>query len=119
MSYKVFNLDDKTDIKGWLCGQFFPDNDIRKTDNLEVKFNYLEPGFTMAEHFHPLGDELFIVLKGKIKMKFDGIEQILVAGDYVFQKPNTKDALLEVFEPSECLTVRSPSVPNNKVEVKQ
>jgi len=118
MNFLISNVKKLQNTRGWLCGHFMPENSILKTNQMEVKYDQLEPGDTVDEHFHPQGEELFIIVKGKIKTKIDGKNQILERGDFVFIKSRTNEAILEVLEPTAIVAVRTPSIPNNKIYVK-
>lgn len=115
MRYKIDNIKNHKDKQGWLCGQFFPDGDILKTSNLEVKYSTMKPGEAVPKHYHPIGEEVLIILKGKIKVIYDEKEYLLKEGDFVFQKDKTRETFLEVLEPTTYVAIRTPSVPNNKV----
>ncbi|MDX1628225.1 MAG: cupin domain-containing protein [Fulvivirga sp.] len=116
MRYKVDNIQNHKDKRGWICGQFFPEGDILKTDNLEVKYSSFSPGETVPKHYHPVGEEVLIIIKGELKAVYDNEEYILRDGDFVYQKPETRETILEVLKPTFYVVVRTPSVPNNKVE---
>lgn len=104
-------------MRGWICGQFFPENSLLKTNNFEVKYGQLYPGDVEPEHYHPQGEELFIIIKGKVKIVIDGEEYIFKKGDFVFEKAKTHEAIAEVLEPTIFIAVRTPSIPDNKVFV--
>ncbi len=115
MRYIVDNVKNHNDKRGWICGQFFPKETILHTDQLEIKYSSLQPGEVVEKHYHPIGDEVFIIIKGKIRAVYDDKEYILQDGDFVYQKPNTRETILEVIEPTTYVAVRTPSVSNNKI----
>jgi len=115
MRYKIDNVKNYTETRGWLCGQFFPDESILKNSELEVKYDTLNLGDTYPPHYHPRGTEICIVIKGKLKWQLDRKEFILSEGDFVFLKNNVTEAILRVYEPTIIVSVRTPSVPNNKI----
>jgi quercetin dioxygenase-like cupin family protein len=78
----------------------------------------LKPGDTEKKHFHPRGEELFVVVKGKMKVVIEGEEFLLEKGDFVFEKAKTNEAIIKVLEPTTIIAVRTPSVPDNKIYVK-
>ncbi len=117
MSYKISKVEDHKNTRGWLCGQFFPDEDLFKTDQLEVKFSTMLPGETAPKHFHPIGDELLIILDGKMTVTFDGNTHLLTKNDYVFIQAGSVESIDEVIEPVKFIAIRTPSVPNNKTIV--
>ena len=115
MRYKIDNVKNYSKTRGWLCGQFFPDESILKNSELEVKYEILNPGDTISPHYHPYGTAVCIVIKGKLKWQLDGKEFMLSEGDFVFSKNNVSEAILEVCEPTTLVSVRTPSVQNNKI----
>lgn len=117
MKYKVDNVKNYSRTKGWICGQFFPEGSILKNNELEVKYNELKPGDFYPEHLHPKGKEVVVIIKGKVKWLLDGKEFILQERDFIFLENNVKEAVVEVLEPTITVSVRTPSIPNNKILV--
>jgi len=116
MKYKIDNVKNYSKMKGWICGQFFPEGSVLKNSDLEVKYGKLLPGDTYPVHYHPHGTEVSLIIKGKLRYVVEGKEVILQDGDFVFMYANVKEAILEVFEPTTIVAIRTPSVPNNKVD---
>ncbi len=117
MNYQISNVDKHQDTRGWICGHFFPPGNLLKTNNLEVKYSKMMPGETSPEHFHPFGEEIMLIIEGKIRLILDGKEHLLQTGDFVFQQANVKETLSEIIEPTIIVSIRTPSLPNNKVIV--
>ncbi len=117
MNYKIGKVEGSESISGWLCGQFFSEESGLKTDQLEVKCATMMPGDTEAEHYHPTGQEMLIIVKGRVKIILDGEEHVLQGGDFVFQKSGTHETITDVIEPTTYIAIRTPSVPSNKVVV--
>lgn len=117
MKYKVDNVRNYSKTNGWLCGQFFPDGSVQKNDHLEVKYENLKPGDIYPPHYHPRGTEVCVVIKGKIKWQLEAETFILEDGDFIFMENNVKEAILEVLEPSTTMSIRTPSVPGNKINL--
>jgi len=114
MRYKVDNIKNYKETRGWICGHFIPEG-IQKNSELEIKYEVLKQGATSSPHYHPQGTEVFIVVKGKLKFQLDGEEVTLNDGDFVFMQSNVTEALLEVYEPTTLVSIRTPSIPNNKI----
>lgn len=117
MKYKVDNVKNYKKTRGWICGQFFPRKSILKTSGLEVKYFTLNPGDISSKHYHPQGEELLVIINGKMRIKLDGKEFLLKKGDFVYQKSKVREEIIEVFKPTTFIAIRVPSVPNNKIEV--
>lgn len=117
MNYEIGSIEDHQHMRGWLCGQFFPENSILKTGNLEVKYSRMMPGDFEPEHFHPVGEEMLIIIEGKIRIVLDEKEHLLQTGDFVFEKAGTREVLAEVLEPTTFVAIRTPSIPDNKVAI--
>ncbi|MBN1263083.1 MAG: cupin domain-containing protein [Candidatus Pacebacteria bacterium] len=114
--YQIDNLKNYQKYKGWICGHFLPEGMVNKTSALEVKVNTLKPGETEPEHFHPRGKTVIFIVKGKMKWRFDGQEYVLGKNDFAYLKERVREMIVEVYEPTTIISIRVPSVPNNKVE---
>lgn len=115
MEYTVDNVKNFSATRGWICGHFLPEGSPLRNTELEVKYSVLQPGETQAAHVHPHGTEVSFVIHGKMKYRVGGKEFLLSDGDFVFMKANVEEAILEVYEPTTMVSVRTPSVPGNKV----
>ena len=113
MKYKIDNIENYTETKGWLCGHFFPRESLSHTSDLEVKFDTLKPGHTKEEHWHPRGMEILVVVSGKMEFQIDNKKHILEKGDFLLTKENVKETLLKVHEPTNIVIIKTPSVKNN------
>jgi len=114
MKHKVDNVNNYTETRGWICGHFIPEG-IQKNSELEIKYEVLKPGFTSPQHYHPQGTEVILVIKGKLKVRIEGEEIILSDSDFVFMQSNATEAFLEVYKPTTVISIRTPSIPNNKI----
>ena len=81
-----------------------------------MKYDILNPGDTQAPHRHPFGTEVIVIIKGKVKHQLDGEVFMLAEGDFIIMDNNVVEAVLEVYEPTISVVVRTPSVPDNKVD---
>jgi quercetin dioxygenase-like cupin family protein len=115
MKYKVDNVKNYSQTNGWICGQFFPDDSLLQNPNLEVKYSTLLPGDKHKIHFHPVGTEISIIIKGHVRYLVEDQEYLLKDGDFVFMYENIKEAVLEVYEPTTMISIRTPSIADNKV----
>ncbi|MFC1790065.1 cupin domain-containing protein [Patescibacteria group bacterium] len=116
--YQVDNLKNYQKYKGWICGHFLDPGMVNKNSDLEVKINTLKPEETEPEHFHPQGKTVIFIIKGRIKWIFDGQEHILGKNDFAYLEEGVHETIVEVFKPTTIVSIRTPSVPNNRVKVK-
>ena len=117
MAVEINNVADHKDKRGWLCGQFFPPESHLHTSTMEVRYFELLPGDTDAEHYHPQGVELVLILLGKVRWRIDGVEHELHSGDYYLSAAQTPEEIVEIIEPCKGVAVRAPSVSDNKVYI--
>jgi len=106
----------RAEKRGWLVGQFFPEDSDFHDDNVEIYFKKLAKGdISDRLHKHPQGNEYLVVISGKLIYQLGEDEITLENGDYVAVPGDTPDKIIEVIEDTEILGVRYPSIPNNKV----
>jgi len=118
MPYKISKISDYDDRKGWVCGQFFDEGSIEHSEDVEVKHFTLKPGDSCGEHFHPRSSkEIVIVLEGEMEWLISGKKHLLKSGDILYLEGKVPEAVLDVRKPTRAIAVRTPSVPDNKVEV--
>lgn len=104
------------DLKGWLIGQFLPEDTPFKDNNVEIYYKTFPKGDTTDKlHRHPQGKEYLIVISGKAKMRIGDEIIELQAGNYVAIPNNTPDCLVKVKEDFSIIGVRYPSIPDNKI----
>lgn len=114
MKYKVSNVSDFKN--GWICGTFVDDGVLQNSD-IEIKYDNLMPGDSSTKHSHPKSTMVILVLKGKVKFEINGDEHILEKNDFAFFEKGVSEKVMEVFEPTELICMRSPSLKNNKLEL--
>lgn len=117
MKYFVDNIRNYAHMRGWICGQFFPEGTPNKNSELEVKVEMLQPGDSYPPHYHPIGREVIVVVSGKVQWTLDDEQKILGPGDFVLMENNVHETISKVLEPTTVVSIRTPSVPNNKVEL--
>ena len=104
---------------GWFIGgdHFMTEDDLRKDNRFEVKYWEFAPGKTEHETKMLLcATELTIILRGKIDGTADKEKIILETGDYILIPPKVENGFPEnVFEYVEGLTIKIPSVRDDKV----
>jgi hypothetical protein len=97
--------------KGWFIGNFEPS--LFKTNNVEVAFQKHKKGDVIIPHYHRMGKEYTLIIKGKEKINGD----IYVEGDIFIIEPYTI-AEVEILEDLEVLVIKEHSGSYDKVEVK-
>jgi len=96
--------------RGWFIGNFEPS--ILKTDQFEVGMLTHAKGETWAKHYHKIGTEYNLLLKGRMNI----CNQEINEGEIFILEPN------EIADPiflEDCivLCVKAPSIPGDKYEV--
>lgn len=95
---------------GWFIGNFSPA--MLRTDQFEVCYKYHTKGEAWPAHYHKLGTEYNLLVRGKMKMH----DQILEAGTlFIMERYEVADP--EFLEDCEVLIIKTPSVPGDKYEV--
>jgi mannose-6-phosphate isomerase-like protein (cupin superfamily) len=103
-------------MRGWLVGQFFPEDSPFHDKKTEIYFKSFPKGDAGDKlHVHPQGIEYLIVLDGIVKIRVGDEEVILEKGDYITITSNTPDKIVEIMEDVTIIGVRHPSIPDNKV----
>jgi hypothetical protein len=102
---RKFKLSSSGD-RGWFIGDF--DRAVHRTKDFEV--NYKEnPKGKEATHVHKIITEITLVLTGKLVVNGELCEP----GDiYILDPGNISQ--IEYLEPSNTITIKTPSVPNDK-----
>lgn len=117
---KIGNIKNQLlEKRGWLVGQFMDDPEF-KDENVEIYYKTFPKGDIGDQlHYHPHGREYMIVLGGKVQFRIDDEIVILEEGDYIAIPNNTPDQIVEVLEELTIIGVRYPSLPDNKVFIKE
>jgi len=102
--------------KGWFVGHFM-DNDLRKRKEFEVKYWEFPPGKAYHEKkIQCCAFEITFLLKGKIDGIVDKGRITLEEGQYIIVPPKVMNGFPDnVFEYSEGLTIKIPSIPGDKI----
>jgi len=115
-NYIVDNVRNYKKTRGWICEHFFPEGFLQKNSELEVKFTdeYKKVGESEKEHEHLCGKEVVIVIEGEMELLINGKIIIMKKGDFIYSDGRLKEAVLNTSKPSKLITIRTPSIPNNK-----
>ena len=107
---KIYNINDMT--RGWFIGDFEPC--VLRTKDFEVGVLSFKKGQHHDPHYHKVIAEYNVILKGKIKLQ----NKELGEGDiFVLEKNEISDCIF--YEDTSILTVKVPSVPDDKVIIKE
>jgi mannose-6-phosphate isomerase-like protein (cupin superfamily) len=121
-NYVVANISDEVlrgDMRGWICGHFYPKGSAFHRNDIEICFKELNVGMTEKLHHHLCSFEFLLVLSGKVEYEIDGDRQIMTPGTFYMLHPGNTERIVEVHEETTVIAVRLPSVPENKVLVKE
>jgi quercetin dioxygenase-like cupin family protein len=80
---------------------------IHDPSAMEVEEWTFEPGVKFSGHAHDQS-VLAYIIKGKMRLKQDGKEVVLVAGCYYFTPPGTVHEITEIIETTSMLLVSTP-----------
>ena len=119
-NYIVANLSNEIingDMRGWICGHFYPKGSIFHRNDIEICFKMLSTDAEEELHYHLCSFEFLLVLSGKVEYEIDGDHHILGSGTFYMLFPGNNERLIKVFEPTTILVIRLPSVPRNRIVV--
>ncbi|MFH1846051.1 MAG: cupin domain-containing protein [Candidatus Omnitrophota bacterium] len=117
-NYIVANLSNETinsDMRGWICGHFYPKGSVFHRHDIEICFKTLLLGEKEQAHHHLCSFEFLLILSGKVEYEIDGDRHIMNPGMFYMLHPGNTERLTQVFEQATVLAVRLPSIPGNKV----
>jgi quercetin dioxygenase-like cupin family protein len=97
-------------VRGWFIGNFEPT--LLKTDQFEVSILEHYKGQVWAKHYHAIGTEYNVLIKGSMSINGELINE----GDIFVIEPN-EVAEPEFFEDCVLVCVKTPSIPGDKYEV--
>jgi mannose-6-phosphate isomerase-like protein (cupin superfamily) len=103
---------DAAGDRGWLLGHFKPLDDVRHSDDVEIKWGVHPPGDRRAQWATAeKRTALLVLISGRFRVELPGRSVLLATqGDYVVWGPGV-DHSWHAEEQSVVLTVRWPSVP--------
>ena len=105
---------------GWFIGHFLDETSCKRND-IEIKYWEFPHGIANHEKkFQKSASEITLILRGKIEGIIDGERVKLQAGEYVFIPPGVKNGFPDiVLEYVEGITIKFPSIPNDKVRIEE
>jgi len=103
------------ETRGYLCGAF--KNAPIFSERMEVAYMVTDElkKHINKKHHHDIVDEFCMVIKGFIKQEIDGNLEELKEGDFILQKAGSIEELKEVGDDTILLVIKSPSLPNDKI----
>ena len=104
-------IDDGEDRRGWFVGQFMPDGDVRRSDDVEVKWGVHQAGETRESW---QDDEerttLLVLVEGRWRIHLSVDTYVLARpGDYAMWGPGIGHSW-QAEADSTVITVRWPSI---------
>lgn len=119
--FTVGNFLDSSLKGGWFIGRFIPTDRLEFDESLEVSVKILPKGWGLNNehelHFHRVAKEIGIIMNGRVRVLIDGKEVEFKKGDYYILSPSCQEKYLEVLEELELVTIKVPSVENDKILV--
>ena len=113
--FKVGNIAEQDDYKGWFIGRFFPEDHPAHTEAVEVMYREHTESQKIVAHYHEHKVEILILLEGRAKYTINGKEYNLEKGDYYFADVNNVIEG-EFLEDSKVIVIHSPSIPEDKID---
>lgn len=98
--------------RGWFVGDFDPT--LYKTTDVEVGVKRYNKGDKEDYHVHKVGEEITVVVSGKVKMD----HLIFEEGDMVKIRPNFGTDFEALEDNTVLVVVKYPSVPGDKYVIK-
>src|SRR5438477_6926242 len=96
-NYLVGTLSKETihgDMRGWICGHFYPKGSVFHRNDIEICFKSLEVGFEEKLHYHLCSFEFLIILSGKVEYEIDGHAHVLTAGMFYILQPGRTERIV-------------------------
>jgi len=93
--------------RGWFIGNFEPS--VLKTGDFEVGFLHHPKGEKWPDHYHKIGTEYNLLVKGKMTMSGEPINE----GEIFIMEPG-EVAIPEFLEDCYVVCVKAPSLPGDK-----
>lgn len=117
-NYIVSNISAETingDMKGWLCGHFFPRGSAFHRNDIEICYKVLPVEMEEKEHYHLCSFEFLIILSGKVEYNIDGDSHVLTTGMFYMLNPGNTEHIIKVHEETTIMAIRLPSIPRNQI----
>jgi quercetin dioxygenase-like cupin family protein len=105
--------DRLTDFTGgWFIGNFSPS--LLKTNDVEVAVKHYKSGYYDKEHYHKIGTEYTVIVKGRVKMSGKEYSE----GDVLTISPLESTDFLALTEAT-TVVVKIPGASNDKYQKNQ
>ncbi|MFH1878909.1 MAG: cupin domain-containing protein [Candidatus Omnitrophota bacterium] len=117
-NYIVSNLSNEVingDMRGWICGHFYPKGSVFHRNDVEICFKTIPEGFEEDIHHHLCSFEFLLVLSGKVEYEIDGDTHMMTPGMFYMLNPGNNERIVNVYKETTILAVRLPSIPKNKI----
>lgn len=105
-------------MRGWICGHFYPKKSVFHRKDIEICFKVLPKGMSEHKHFHLCSFEFLIVLDGSVEYSIGNKKKILNPGMFYILEPGATENITRVIKKTTIMAIRLPSIPNNKIFVK-
>jgi len=121
-NYVVSNLNNEVirgRMRGWICGHFYPKGSAFHRNDVEICYKTMLIGYQEELHYHFCSFEFLLILAGKVTYEIDGDRHTMTAGMFYMLYPGSTERIVSVHEEVTIMCVRLPSIPKNKVFVKE
>ena len=88
---------------------------LLEDSQIGVKHLIVSPGKMTSYHFHEKKNEVFYVLKGKVKLRLKDSEKVLNTGEYIYLPNHTEHQIINDFD--EELTILEFGIPHDNSDV--
>lgn len=114
--------------RGWFIGNFYPS--VLHTKDFEVACLKLPKGYIGDKHYHKIATEYNLLIYGKVKVKYSWQvtnghtnenmiinDEAIISGGNIFVYEPEEVSDVEYLDDSCVITIKVPSVPNDKYKV--
>ena len=105
-------------MRGWICGHFYPKKSVFHRKDIVIWYFIFPKGMSEHKHFHLCSYEFLIVLDGSVEYSIGNKKKILNPGMFYILEPGATENITRVIKKTTIMAIRLPSIPNNKIFVK-
>lgn len=122
-AYTIGSIKDHQKTGSWFVGSFMGKDLLEHDENIEISVKHLPKGWGLKgeheQHYHSVAKEFAIVTKGRARVEFDGVIEEIGPGNYYILRQGCREQFLEILEDMELITIKTPSVADDKIITKK